>query len=125
MTTAYDLTRRFLYQQLTDFLLMKLPKRYHKNFYSWFENGKLINQGKAVTHNGIEIAHIKYDAVLWFDEFPYREINAAMLMAYIQIWLNENDCSRDQLDNYESDVDLEILDDQIADLSFKLSLSPY
>lgn len=116
-----DLKRKFLYQQLTDFLLTKLPKRYHGNFYSWIENGKLVNQGKNVTVNGIEVAHLKYDAVLWFDSFPYREIQAPLIMAYIQVWLNENDLLRDQLDHYESDFDLDILDDKTADLSFTIS----
>lgn len=113
--------KKFLYQQLTDFLLTKLPKRYHNNFYSWMENGKLIDQGRNVTEYGVEIAHIQYDAILWFEAFPYKEINASMLMAHIQLWLNENDEMRCRLDTQESDFDLEIIDDNTADLSFTVS----
>lgn len=115
-----DLKRKFLYQQLTDFLLTKLPKRYHGNFESWMDNIKLLNMGRQVTQNGIEVAHIKYDAILWFEAFPYREISAPLVMALVQVWLDENDESRDVLDLYESDINLEILDDKTADLIFTI-----
>lgn len=113
--------KKMLYQQLTDFLLTKLPKRYHGNFYSWMENGKLVNLGKQVTDNGIEICHIQYDGILFFDEFPFKEISPAYLMALIQIWLNENDEMRNILDNYETPFDIEIINDDVADMSFTIS----
>ena len=110
-----------LYQQLTDFLLSKLPKRYQANFESWIENGKLINQGKQVTTDGVEIAHISYDAVLFFNEFPFVEIRPDYLMAWVQIWLNDNDPMRDQLDQYETDFDIEMVSDELADLTFTIA----
>ena len=116
-----NLKRKMLYQQLTDFLLNKLPKRYQANFESWIENGKLINQGKQVTENGVEIAHISYDAVLFFNEFPFVEIRPDYLMAWVQIWLNENDLMRDQLDQYETDFDIEMVSDELADLTFTIA----
>ncbi|MEB3457140.1 phage tail protein [Pasteurella multocida] len=113
--------KKMLYQQLTEFLLTKLPERYHAHFHAWIENGKLLNQGKRVTDAGIEIAHIQYDAVLFFDEFPFREISAQKIMAEIQIWLNENDYLRDVLDEYETPFELEIINDDVADLAFTIS----
>ncbi|NBH76376.1 phage tail protein [Rodentibacter pneumotropicus] len=113
--------KKMLYQQLTDFLLTKLPKRYHGKFYSWMENGKLVNQGRQVTDNGIEICHIQYDGILFFDEFPFKEISPAYLMALIQIWLNEHDYMRDILDNHETPFDIEIINDDVADMSFTIS----
>ncbi|WGE32548.1 phage tail protein [Actinobacillus genomosp. 2] len=113
--------RKFLYQQLTDFLLTKLPKRYHGNFHSWMDKIKLINAGRNVTDLGLEVAHIKYDAVLWFEVFPYREISAPLIMAMIQVWLDENDAIRERLDLYETDIDLDILDDKTADLVFTIN----
>ncbi|UWZ92176.1 phage tail protein [[Pasteurella] aerogenes] len=112
--------KKYLYQQLTEFLLTKLPKRYHKHFYSWMEDGKLINQGSKLTYNGIEVAHIRYKAVLWFDQFPFTEIDATLLMSLIQVWLNENDLLRDTLDFHETDFELEILDEKTADLIFMI-----
>ena len=116
-----NLKRKMLYQQLTDFLLRKLPKRYQANFESWIENGKLINQGKQVTDDGVEIAHISYDAVLFFNEFPFVEIRPDYLMAWVQIWLNDNDPMRDQLDQYETDFDIEMVSDELADLTFTIA----
>ena len=116
-----NLKRKMLYQQLTDFILGKLPKRYQANFESWIENGKLINQGKQVTEEGLEIAHISYDAVLFFNEFPFAEIRPDYLMAWVQIWLNENDPMRDTLDQYETDFDIEMISDEVADLTFTIA----
>ncbi|MBN6067870.1 phage tail protein [Aggregatibacter actinomycetemcomitans] len=116
-----NLKRKMLYQQLTDFILGKLPKRYQANFESWIENGKLINQGKKITDDGIELAHIGYDAVLFFNEFPFNEVRPDYLMAWVQIWLNENDPVRDVLDQYEVDFDIEIVSDDIADLTFTIA----
>ena len=116
-----NLKRKMLYQQLTDFLLSKLPKRYQANFESWIENGKLINQGKQVTDDGVEIAHISYDAVLFFNEFPFVEIRPDYLMAWVQIWLNDNDPMRDQLDQYETDFEIEMVSDELADLTFTIA----
>lgn len=116
-----NLKRKMLYQQLTDFILGKLPKRYQANFESWIENGKLINQGKQVTADGVEIAHISYDAVLFFNEFPFVEIRPDYLMAWVQIWLNDNDPMRDQLDQYETDFEIEMVSDELADLTFTIA----
>ena len=116
-----NLKRKMLYQQLTDFILGKLPKRYQANFESWIENGKLINQGKQVTTEGLEIAHISYDAVLFFNEFPFVEIRPDYLMAWVQIWLNDNDPMRDTLDQYETDFDIEMVSDELADLTFTIA----
>ncbi|BBF16026.1 hypothetical protein CHBNV3_10290 [Haemophilus influenzae] len=80
-----------------------------------------MNQGKQVTNNGIEICHIQYDGILFFNEFPFKEISPAYLMALIQIWLNENDDMRDCLDNYETPFDIEIINDDVADMSFTIS----
>ena len=103
--------KKMLYQQLTDFLLTKLPKRYHGNFYSWIEDGKLLNEGRQVTDNG----------VFHFEALPFNEISPAYLMAFIQVWVNENDPMRDVLDEGEIPFDLDIIDDNTADLIFTIA----
>lgn len=109
-----------LYQQLTKYLQSLLPESYRREFYSWIERGRIINQGADVTENSIELIHIRYNAVLYFDEFPYNQISPQELMVLIQGWLNTNDPMRCQLDLYETDFDLEILDDNTADLTFTI-----
>lgn len=115
-----NLVKEMKYQELTKHILSKIPDRYRRNFYSWIEDGYLINQGKNITEKGIEIAHLEYTAILFFDEFPYRELSATYLMAIIQLWLNENDELRDIQDEYKIKIDLDILDEKIADLTFSI-----
>ncbi|QPB43064.1 phage tail protein [Rodentibacter haemolyticus] len=113
--------KKMRYQQLTDFLLTKLPKRYHSNFYSWIEEGKLINEGRQITDNGIEVCHLSYNGVFHFEALPFNEISPAYLMAFIQVWVNENDQMRDLLGENEIPFDLDIVDDNTADLIFTIA----
>lgn len=107
-----------LYQRLLGFLQQQLPIRYRKNLLAWIESGTLIDQGKNVTAEGVEIAHIRYKATLLFNELPFNQINVAEIMAHIQLWLNENDELRYQLDFADTDFDVDIYDDDTADLTF-------
>lgn len=109
-----------LYQQLLVFLQQKLPARYRKNLLAWMESGSLIDQGRNVTDEGIEIAHIRYKATFLFNELPFNQLNVAEIMANIQVWLNENDELRYQLDFAEIGFDVEIYDDSTADLTFDI-----
>lgn len=109
-----------LYQQLLVFLQQQLPARYRKNLLAWMESGTLIDQGKNITDEGIEIAHIRYKATFLFNELPFNQLNVAEIMANIQVWLNENDELRYQLDFAEIGFDVEIYDDSTADLTFDI-----
>lgn len=109
------------YQQLTDYLLQFLPKDYQRNFYSWIENGRLINRGRDVTEKGNLLAVMETDCVFWFEELPFRKISPKKLMALIEIWLNENsDCEHFPDGNDEIPFELVLLDDNTADLQFSL-----
>ncbi|KGQ51394.1 hypothetical protein JL12_03685 [Gallibacterium anatis 10672-6] len=109
-----------LYQQLLGFLQQQLPNRYRKNLLAWIESGSLIDQGRNVTDEGIEIAHIRYKATFLFNELPFNQLNVAEIMANIQIWLNTNDEMRSLLDFSEIGFDVEIYDDSTADLTFDI-----
>lgn len=109
-----------LYQRLLGFLQQQLPIRYRKNLLAWIESGTLIDQGKNVTDEGVEIAHIRYKATFLFNELPFNQLNVAEIMANIQVWLNENDELRYQLDFAEIGFDVEIYDDSTADLTFDI-----
>lgn len=109
-----------LYQKLLGFLQQQLPNRYRKNLLAWIESGSLIDQGRNVTDQGIEIAHIRYKATFLFNELPFNQLNVAEIMANIQIWLNENDELRALLDFAEIGFDVEIYDDSTADLTFDI-----
>ncbi|MBE2895575.1 phage tail protein [Pasteurellaceae bacterium HPA106] len=109
-----------IYEKLTQFLQQKLPAQYRNNLYSWIASGTLINQGAQVTADQVEVAHIKYTATLLFSEFPYRHISAVWLMALIQQWLNQNDEMRCQLDFSETTFDVDLYDDDTADITFNV-----
>lgn len=109
-----------LYQRLLGFLQQQLPIRYRKNLLAWIESGSLIDQGRNVTDEGIEIAHIRYKATFLFNELPFNQLNVAEIMANIQIWLNTNDEMRSLLDFSEIGFDVEIYDDSTADLTFDI-----
>lgn len=109
-----------LYQQLTDFLLTKLPLAYQAKLTSNITQGEIVNNGRNVTEKGIELFHFPYSAVFYFDEFPYREISTADLMAWIQIWLLENDLNRSDLELSNPKMEIEILDDATAIIAFDI-----
>ena len=48
--------KKMLYQQLTNFILSRLPESYHSKFYSEMDKGKIINEGRTMTEDGIDIA---------------------------------------------------------------------
>lgn len=109
------------YQQLTSYLLQFLPKDYQRNFYSWIENGRLINKGRDITEHGKLLAVMETECVFWFEELPFKKINPQKLMALIEIWLNENsDCEYFPDENDEIPFELVLLDDNTADLQFSL-----
>lgn len=113
--------RKMLYQQLTDFVLAKLPEAYRPKFYSEMDKGKIKNEGRTQTENGIEIAHIEYDAILFFEELPFKKIDPLNLIALISIWLDEISKSDEYwrlVDYEELDFELELIDDETADLTF-------
>ena len=74
-----------------------------------------------MTENGIEVCHLSYNGVFHFEALPFNEISPAYLMAFIQVWVNENDQMRDVLDDGEIPFDLDIIDDNTADLIFTIA----
>ena len=80
-----------------------------------------MNEGRQVTENGIEVCHLSYNGVFHFEALPFNEISPAYLMAHIQVWVNENDPMRDVLDESEIPFDLDIIDDNTADLIFTIA----
>lgn len=108
------------YQQLTNFLLDKLPQRYRASLYSWIDGGKLLNEGKTETADGVRLAVVEYQAVFHFEDLPFAEINPAEIMAHLQIWLNEHSESHCLFDEYATPFEIELTDEQTAKLQFTL-----
>lgn len=111
--------KRMLYQQLSDFLVKQLPESYQMNFYSWMENGKLINEGKQITATGLEIAQLDYQAVFYFEQLPFKEINPYKLLALIQVWINEKD--EYPFREFPTEFNIEMIDDSTAELDITIN----
>ncbi|MFC0973982.1 phage tail protein [Pasteurella multocida] len=111
---------RLKYQVLTDYLLSKIPSHYHANFYSWMDDGELVNEGKEVTEKGEILFYLEYTAELFFHELPFKKINPLWIMTYLKIWLDENDLERCIQDDYKTPFELTMLSDDLADLGFSV-----
>lgn len=114
---------RLIYQRLTDYILQKLPKAYHGNFYSFMTDGEVINEGKNYTANSNILFYVSYKTQLLFAALPYQHIAPLRLLAQIKLWLDENDTERERLDEYNINYDLEIIDDSTADFAIELSFT--
>lgn len=124
---------RLLYQALTDYLLGYLPLNYQPNFYSWMSKIKIINEGQTVVEQGefltesVQVCEIEYDAVLWFEALPFKQIDPLKLMVLLNTWVQ--DCSNPYHDgahdsyNYNQQIEGELtpIDDETADLDFTLT----
>lgn len=87
-----------------------------ENFDYWMENGKseycCNKQGK-----GFVVGRFAYDAVLNVERFAS---DASLFLALINIWINENDSSREH-DNLElPEVDVTPLDDKTVDVEVRI-----
>lgn len=107
---------KLLYQKLTEHLLQYLPLSYQPNFYSWLTQGKMINNGGDITDSGIEICQMEYDAVLWFEALPFKEIEPLKLLTLVNVWTAHNDPKYLEL-NHEIDFEITPIDDTVVDVT--------
>lgn len=111
---------KLLYQKLAEYIKTKLPKSYHSKFYAWFNGVGIIDQGKNITDDGIELYHLKYEGILWLDEIAFEQLNLLELIFHINAWLEHNDPLREILDMGEVDFTTQIVDDKSANVSFTI-----
>jgi len=71
--------------------------------------GKLVPTGRNLGE-GFEIGRFKYDAVIDIDRCP--AAIAPLLLAYLIVWLADNDPGRDKLGLEDPDVDVTLEDEQ-------------
>ncbi|MDP8173675.1 phage tail protein [Pasteurella skyensis] len=109
------------YHKLTDYLISVLPKAYQNNFYSWIDSAEMLNEGRNVTVDYIELMHLQYDTTFYFEDLPFRQIKPVEIMAHIQTWLYENDPERYQLELANPQCTIELIDDKVATVEFSIS----
>ncbi|MFD0965987.1 phage tail protein [Seminibacterium arietis] len=111
--------RKYLYQRLTAFIAEQLPSRYKNNLYSWIEDGEIIDEGQQLTEQGEVLAFLKYNAVIWLEQFPFKQIDPAVIKVNLLHWLKQNDPYRYRVESAVN-FDIEMLDDNTADLVFNV-----
>lgn len=92
--------------------LLKASRLKRENFYTFADKGELTATGKDLG-NGIELARIKYDAVINIERYPG---DAFEIMALAMGWLSEHDTERGDLELADPEINVELNDRKTADI---------
>lgn len=85
---------------------------------SWVENPNIVPAGE-LRGDGIILYRQTYDAVISIERYPHKNHPAELLFALVCAWLMDNDADRDDIPTPQTDVD--ILDDETADVEITIS----
>jgi hypothetical protein len=83
---------------------------------SWVENPQIVPAGTVRTAKGVVIYRQSYTAVIAIERFPHKVHPAELLFAHISAWLIEHDGERFDNEDAKITTDVEILDDDTADI---------
>ncbi|QDL30875.1 phage tail protein [Serratia liquefaciens] len=99
-------------ESLTAFITANLPPRAMQMFLPTMENGEIIRSAKGLGLGQKRIGVLRYDAVLSWDNFPYRECSPGLVYALVLTWLSEHaNALNDELKLPDPTVDPEYDDD--------------
>lgn len=114
-----------LINQLTSFLKDNLPAEVFRGqkFTSFTDNMELKRQFSVITAKQLQGGIVSYDAVLEFEDWPYRKINPQLLFLLVNVWIEE----LPDLDSYEINenptLDVDVIDEQIADITVTVKVT--
>lgn len=116
-----------LITELTTFLKGNLPPALYRGqkFGSFMDNLEIDRVFKLVTKQPTEqllCAKLRYDAVITFDEFPYRVFDPCLVFALVMCWLESKNRDDAQFDNVNPDIDVSENDEQTAYLMISVPL---
>lgn len=86
---------------------------------SWMEDGELQTASKNLG-NGIRVCRQEYDAVIQIERYAG---DPALLFALVTTWVMDNDPDRVSLQLPEPTVDVDIIDDRLADVEITIRFS--
>lgn len=102
-------------ESLTAFLTEHLPPRTMQMFLSAMDNCELVSAAKAMGLNQRRVGYLRYDAIVSWDDFPYRICPPALLYALVLAWVDDyGNELRDTLKLPPPTVDPEFIDEQTA-----------
>ena len=116
-----------LINELTTFLKGNLPPALYRGqkFGSFMDNLEIDRVFKLITKQPNEqllCAKLKYDAVITFDEFPYRIYDPCLVFALVMCWLESKNSDDEQFNNVNPDIDVSENDEQTAYLMISVPL---
>lgn len=117
-----------LIHELTTFLKENLPTPIFRGqkFSSFMDNLEIDRCFSLITASParqLRCAKLKYDAVITFDEFPYRTYDPALVFALVMAWLESKNSNDERFDGINPDIDVSENDEQTAYLMIAVPLS--
>lgn len=86
---------------------------------SWMEDGELETASKNLG-NGLRVCRQSYDAVIQIERYAG---DPALLFALVTTWVMENDPERQSLELPEPTVDVDVIDERVADVEITVRFS--
>lgn len=116
-----------LINELTTFLKDNLPQELYRGqkFCSFMDNLEIDRVFKLVANQPTKqllCAKLRYDAVITFDQFPYRVCDPCLVFALVMCWLESKNCDDEQFNNVSPDIDVSENDEQTAYLMISVPL---
>lgn len=116
-----------LINELTTFLKDNLPAAVYRGqkFSSFMDNLELDRVFKLVTNQPTRqllCAKLHYDAVITFDQFPYRLFDPCLVFALVMCWLENKNSNDEQFNNVNPEIDVSENDEQTAYLMISIPL---
>lgn len=116
-----------LIHELTTFLKTNLPEPIFRGqkFASFMDNLEIDRNFSLITDSParqLRCAKLKYDAVITFDDFPYRTYDPCLVFALVMVWLENKTSNDERFDSINPDIDVSENDEQTAYLMISVPL---
>lgn len=102
---------------LTAFITEAVPPRVMQGFDSQMDEVTFIPAQRDTGLGQYRLSIIRYNAVLTWERFPYREYDPKILMTLFLVWLSQEDRAVFEeigIDNELPDFDVEVIDSETA-----------
>lgn len=103
--------------ELTDFLIANMPRRAMQGFDSQMDEIAFIPAQRDTGLGQYRIAIIRYNAVLTWERYPYREYDPKILMALFMSWLCQDERALFEETGIDAELpefDIETIDQETA-----------
>lgn len=102
---------------LTRFLRQHMPKRVMQDFDSQMDGIEFIPAQRDMGMGQYRLSVMKYDAVLTWERYPYREHDPQIMMALILVWREAAERGLFEevgIDDQMPDIDIDLIDEGCA-----------